>query len=138
LGIGNGSLVSGTPQGKAGTAGILVSARDHADFGLRAQFWADEDCNCGIFVPPPRSTQAHLYDDELLEPPARSLMACLAMTAMILAALCVSFRLGLRAHPFTAPGLPTFGAQNPPPAASPPQTPAITPTPAAPENHSRW
>jgi Domain of Unknown Function (DUF1080) len=50
LGSGNWSLVEGTLQGKAGTAGFLVSARDYADFDLRAEFWADEDCNSGIFI----------------------------------------------------------------------------------------
>ncbi len=50
LGTGNWSLIDGTLQGKSGIAGFLVSARDYADFDLRAEFWADDDCNSGIFI----------------------------------------------------------------------------------------
>ncbi len=50
LGTGNWSFVDGTLQGKAGVGGYLVTAADYADFELRAEFWADEDCNSGLFL----------------------------------------------------------------------------------------
>lgn len=50
LGAGNWSFVDGTLQGKNGKAGFLVSKVSYADFAIRAEFWADEDANSGIFV----------------------------------------------------------------------------------------
>lgn len=50
LGQGNWSLVDGTLQGKGGKLGYLVSAESYTDFEVRAEFWADEDCNSGIFL----------------------------------------------------------------------------------------
>ena len=50
VGAGNWSFTEGTLQGKAGNAGFLVSKDSYADFELRAEFWADPDCNSGIFM----------------------------------------------------------------------------------------
>ena len=50
VGKGNWSLVDGTLQGKDGKLGYLVSRESYADFEIRAEFWADETCNSGIFI----------------------------------------------------------------------------------------
>jgi hypothetical protein len=50
LGKGNWSLEGGTLQGKAGEQGYLVTAASYADFEIRCEFWADEDCNSGLFL----------------------------------------------------------------------------------------
>ncbi len=50
LGEGNWSLVEGTLQGKGGKAGYLVTKDSYTDFEIRAEFWADEACNSGIFI----------------------------------------------------------------------------------------
>lgn len=50
LGEGNWSLVEGTLQGKGGKAGYLVTPASYTDFEIRADFWADPDCNSGIFI----------------------------------------------------------------------------------------
>ena len=50
LGTGNWSFVEGTLQGKGGNGGFLVSAASYTDFDLRAEFWADPDCNSGLFL----------------------------------------------------------------------------------------
>ena len=50
VGAGNWSFSEGTLQGKAGTAGFLVTKDSYADFEMRVEFWADPDCNSGIFL----------------------------------------------------------------------------------------
>jgi hypothetical protein len=50
LGAGEWSLVDGTLQGKNGKAGYVVSKDSYTDFEIRAEFWADEDANSGIFL----------------------------------------------------------------------------------------
>lgn len=50
VGKGNWSLVDGTVQGRNGEAGFLVSRDSYTDFDLRAEFWADETCNSGLFL----------------------------------------------------------------------------------------
>ena len=50
VGAGNWSLVDGTLQGKDGKLGYLVSKDSYTDFEIRAEFWADEPCNSGIFI----------------------------------------------------------------------------------------
>jgi hypothetical protein len=50
LGAGNWSIVDGTVQGKDGKAGYLVSKDSYTDFEIRAEFWADENANSGIFI----------------------------------------------------------------------------------------
>ena len=50
LGKGNWTVVDGALQGKAGQAGFLVSKDSYTDFELRVEFWADEDCNSGLFL----------------------------------------------------------------------------------------
>ena len=50
VGQGNWSIVEGTVQGKNGNAGFLVSKDSYADFEIRAEFWADDDANSGIFI----------------------------------------------------------------------------------------
>ena len=50
LGEGHWQLVDGTLQGLRGDQGYLVTAASFADFELRAEFWADEDCNSGLFL----------------------------------------------------------------------------------------
>jgi hypothetical protein len=50
LGEGNWSFVDGSLQGKNGKAGFLVSKDSYSDFMIRAEFWADEEANSGIFL----------------------------------------------------------------------------------------
>jgi hypothetical protein len=50
LGEGNWSFVDGSLQGKNGKAGFLVSKDTYTDFMIRAEFWADEEANSGIFL----------------------------------------------------------------------------------------
>jgi hypothetical protein len=50
IGEGNWSIVEGTVQGKNGKAGYIVSKDSYTDFEIRAEFWADEDANSGIFL----------------------------------------------------------------------------------------
>ncbi len=50
LGKGNWSVVDGTLQGTKGTAGYIVSPKSYTDFEMRAEFWADHECNSGIFL----------------------------------------------------------------------------------------
>jgi hypothetical protein len=50
LGEGNWSVVDGTLQGRDGKMGYLVSPASYTDFRIRAEFWADEPCNSGIFL----------------------------------------------------------------------------------------
>lgn len=49
-GEGNWSLVDGSLQGKAGKSGFLVTKDSYTDFQIRAEFWADEDANSGLFI----------------------------------------------------------------------------------------
>ena len=50
LGAGNWSFVEGTLQGKDGKLGYLVTKDSYTDFEIRAEFWADEPANSGIFI----------------------------------------------------------------------------------------
>ena len=50
LGAGNWTFVDGTLQGKNGKDGYLVTAASYTDFEIRAEFWADEDANSGLFL----------------------------------------------------------------------------------------
>ena len=50
IGQGNWSFTDGTLQGKGGKMGYLISQASYTDFDLRAEFWADEDCNSGLFL----------------------------------------------------------------------------------------
>jgi hypothetical protein len=50
LGAGNWSFVDGSLQGQGGKDGYLLTRDSYADFELRAEFWADEDANSGIFL----------------------------------------------------------------------------------------
>ena len=50
LGKGNWSITDGALQGVKGELGYLVSAASYTDFDLRAEFWADADCNSGLFL----------------------------------------------------------------------------------------
>jgi Domain of Unknown Function (DUF1080) len=50
LGAGEWSFVDGTLQGKNGKLGYLVSKDSYTDFEIRAEFWADETANSGIFI----------------------------------------------------------------------------------------
>lgn len=50
LGQGNWSLVEGTLQGQGGKLGYLVAPGNYTNFEIKAEFWADADCNSGIFV----------------------------------------------------------------------------------------
>lgn len=48
------SVANGVLEGSGGgggdKAGYLVSSGAHGDFDLRVEFWADADCNSGIFI----------------------------------------------------------------------------------------
>jgi hypothetical protein len=50
IGEGNWSFTDGALQGKNGKLGYLVSKASYTDFEIRAEFWADEDANSGIFL----------------------------------------------------------------------------------------
>ena len=50
LGAGGWSIVDGVLQGKGGKLGYLVTKDSYTDFEIRAEFWADEDCNSGLFM----------------------------------------------------------------------------------------
>jgi len=50
LGEGNWSVAEGTLQGQGGKMGYLVSKDSYADFEIRAEFWADANCNSGVFI----------------------------------------------------------------------------------------
>ena len=50
LGKGNWSLTEGTLRGQRGELGYLVTQASYTDFELRAEFWADADCNSGLFL----------------------------------------------------------------------------------------
>ena len=50
LGAGEWSFVDGTLQGKNGKLGYLVSKDSYTDFEIRAEFWADETANSGVFI----------------------------------------------------------------------------------------
>ena len=50
LGAGGCSLVDGVLQGKGGKLGYLVTQDSYTNFEIRAEFWADEDCNSGLFM----------------------------------------------------------------------------------------
>ena len=50
VGAGHWSIVDGTVQGLNGTAGFLVSKDSYSDFEIRAEFWADDKANSGIFI----------------------------------------------------------------------------------------
>jgi Domain of Unknown Function (DUF1080) len=49
LGDANWRMVDGALQADKG-AGFLVSKESYADFEIRAEFWADENANSGIFI----------------------------------------------------------------------------------------
>jgi Domain of Unknown Function (DUF1080) len=49
LGDANWRMVDGALQADKGT-GFLVSKESYADFEIRAEFWADENANSGIFI----------------------------------------------------------------------------------------
>lgn len=46
--IADGALVADNKEGK--DAGFLVTKTSYKDFQIRAEFWADEDANSGIFI----------------------------------------------------------------------------------------
>ena len=50
IGAGNWSFVDGALQGKGGKLGYLITKESYTDFEIRAEFWADESANSGIFV----------------------------------------------------------------------------------------
>jgi hypothetical protein len=50
LGEGNWSVVDGALQGTNGKLGYLVSPETYTDFEIRAEFWANEPANSGIFI----------------------------------------------------------------------------------------
>ncbi len=52
IGEGNWNWADGTLQGRAakGKMGYLVTKQSFMDFEIRAEFWADADCNSGLFI----------------------------------------------------------------------------------------
>ncbi|MEK8051329.1 DUF1080 domain-containing protein [Ideonella sp. DXS22W] len=50
LGQGNWKIVDGTLEGRNGKLGYLLTREAYADFELRCEFWADADCNSGLFL----------------------------------------------------------------------------------------
>ena len=50
MGAGNWAFVDGALQGRNGKGGYLITKASYTDFELRAEFWADEPANSGIFL----------------------------------------------------------------------------------------
>lgn len=50
LGQGRWKIVDGALEGRSGTLGYLLTREAYADFELRCEFWADADCNSGLFL----------------------------------------------------------------------------------------
>lgn len=50
IGAGNWAFVDGALQGQNGKLGYLVTKEAYTDFEIRAEFWADEPANSGIFI----------------------------------------------------------------------------------------
>jgi hypothetical protein len=50
IGAGNWSIANDSVQGVNGKAGYLLSDASYEDFELRVEFWADADCNSGVFI----------------------------------------------------------------------------------------
>ena len=50
IGNGNWRVEDGQTVGDRGKAGFLVTSRQYTNFMIRAEFWASEDCNSGIFI----------------------------------------------------------------------------------------
>lgn len=50
LGEGHWRYADGALEGRDGKGGFLVSKQSYADFELRAEFWADETANSGLFL----------------------------------------------------------------------------------------
>jgi len=50
IGNGNWRIEDGLVVGDKGKAGFLVSPRTYKDFQIRAEFWASDDANSGIFI----------------------------------------------------------------------------------------
>ena len=50
IGAGNWRFVDGALQGQGGKLGYLITKDSYTDFEIRAEFWADESANSGIFV----------------------------------------------------------------------------------------
>ncbi len=50
IGEGNWSFVDGTLQGRNGKLGYLITKDSYTDFEIRAEFWADDDANSGLFL----------------------------------------------------------------------------------------
>jgi hypothetical protein len=50
IGNGNWRIEDGMVVGDKGKAGFLVTSRKYTNFMIRAEFWASEDCNSGIFI----------------------------------------------------------------------------------------
>ena len=50
IGAGNWRFVDGALQGQGGKLGYLITKEAYTDFEIRAEFWADESANSGIFM----------------------------------------------------------------------------------------
>ena len=50
IGAGNWRFVDGALQGQGGKLGYLITKDSYTDFEIRAEFWADEPANSGIFL----------------------------------------------------------------------------------------
>lgn len=50
LGEGNWRIADGALEGRNGKGGFLLSQASYTDFEIESEFWADPDCNSGIFL----------------------------------------------------------------------------------------
>jgi hypothetical protein len=69
IGNANWTLADGAVQADKGN-GFLVSKNSYADFQIRAEFWADEDANSGIFIrcaDPQKVTAASSYEVNIFD-----------------------------------------------------------------------
>jgi hypothetical protein len=69
LGTANWTIVNNAVEANAG-AGFLVTPAGYTDFELRAEIWADEDANSGIFIrcaDPKSVTPANAYEVNIFD-----------------------------------------------------------------------
>jgi hypothetical protein len=69
IGDANWKVADGAVQADSGT-GFLVSKDSYGDFQIRAEFWADEEANSGIFIrctDPQKVTAANSYEVNIFD-----------------------------------------------------------------------
>jgi hypothetical protein len=70
VGDANWRIAEGAVVADRGSSGFLVSKRTYGDFHLRAEFWADDDANSGIFLrcsDPQKMTSVTCYEANIYD-----------------------------------------------------------------------